>query len=270
MTPKCPYCSTELPGSPPGQPVSGAKVCQRCGKSFEVYLVEPPYQALVPQLRDTPATGTTAPVQASPPVLQSAGQAPVIATPPTLPPPIPPPTAPVPLQHLPPAYLEAVQRGQVPPGVQAPIDLSQLPPVSESACVNHPGNQAMARCNNCARAICNLCLTPVEGKNFCPQCFELLRARGALESSQRAFNTPSVALGLSIATILLGWAYCLGFILGPLSIYFALRSLSEIERRPELPGRKKAIAAIVITAIGLVVTLIFVALIIIGTLMQPP
>ena len=124
------------------------------------------------------------------------------------------------------------------------------------SCAYHPNNQAAACCARCGDFVCNLCLTSIEGQGYCPKCFELMYARGSLDSSKRSFGTPSMSLGLGLCSFFLGWVQCLGFVLAPLAIYFGLRALKEIDRRPELPGRSKAIAGIIFGAVGVLMTIL--------------
>lgn len=184
MVTTCPYCSAQTTDDAlPQGAVSGARVCPRCRKTFEVYFIERPQQSLAPQ-------------QAAP------GDA------------------------------------------------------SSANCAYHANNQAVTVCARCGDFICNLCVTTVEGKDYCPKCFELLYARGALETSQRSFHTPSTALFLSLTALLFGWLQCLGVVIGPVALYLGIRALIEINRRPELPGRGKAIAAIVIGSIGTITSIV--------------
>jgi hypothetical protein len=238
MVASCPYCAKEI-----GDPllstgaISGARICPHCGKTFELYVIERPYQSIAPELLQSPLEHPALAPKTVPPLVQP---------PPLIPPPIPspvpePPVPPLPVpspQHLP------QSEGETPLG-----------PIPLSPCAYHPSNRATARCTQCARLICNLCATPIDGKDYCPQCFEVLHARGTLGTSQRAFGTPSLALGLSLASLFMGWVWCVGLILGPLGIYFATRALAEINLRPDLPGRKKAVAAIVISALGMFVSI---------------
>ncbi|MCS6859455.1 MAG: B-box zinc finger protein [Abditibacteriales bacterium] len=118
-------------------------------------------------------------------------------------------------------------------------------------CSTHPNNPAVALCERCGDFVCRVCRTAVDGKMLCPPCFELLHARGGLTFVQRHFQLPLYALIFSVCAILTTWA-CLGLAFVPVSLYFGIAALKEINRRPDLPGRKVAVWSIVLSGVSVV------------------
>lgn len=122
----------------------------------------------------------------------------------------------------------------------------------EGNCSAHPNNAAVALCERCGDFVCHVCRTAVDGIMLCPKCFELLHARGGLKFTHRHFQFPLYALIFGICSIVTTWA-CLGFAFVPVSLYFGIAALKEINRRPDLPGRKMAVWSIVLTVISVVI-----------------
>src|SRR5688500_6260874 len=42
----------------------------------------------------------------------------------------------------------------------------------DAPCASHPGNRATAVCERCGDFMCRLCTTAVEGRAYCPKCFD--------------------------------------------------------------------------------------------------
>ncbi len=122
----------------------------------------------------------------------------------------------------------------------------------EGNCFTHPNNAAAALCERCGDFVCHVCRTAVDGKMLCPRCFELLHARGGLAFTQRHFQSPLYALIFGICALVTTWL-CFGFVFVPLSLYFGIAALKEINRRPDLPGRKMAVWSIVLSLISIVI-----------------
>ena len=74
-------------------------------------------------------------------------------------------------------------------------------PSAGSPCAFHAGNQASASCTRCGSFLCELCVTPVQGKVYCTACFGRLKNAGTLGLSNRYPRPHAVALSLSIASL---------------------------------------------------------------------
>lgn len=141
--------------------------------------------------------------------------------------------------------------------VPAPGAESTIDPAVQAPCAYHPDNPASHLCERCGDFMCRLCMTPVEGRLYCPRCFDLLYNRGALQVSHRQFNLPGVTLGLGISALLMSCA-CLGAPFGIGGIVVGMSALKEYRKRPELPGRTQtlwglglSIASLIVAAVTL-------------------
>ncbi|MCC2670880.1 MAG: hypothetical protein K0Q72_3351 [Armatimonadetes bacterium] len=108
-----------------------------------------------------------------------------------------------------------------------------------------------------------LCTTHVEGRAYCPKCFDLLYSRGALGFAQRQFTAPGITLALGLAALFL---LCLCF---PLSIPVGVgglvtgaRALREHRARPELPNRGLTVGGMALSGISIVGSVIIIGVIV--------
>lgn len=130
-------------------------------------------------------------------------------------------------------------------------------PASEARCALHANNVAAGVCERCGDFTCSLCVIPLEGRNYCPNCFDLLWQRGSLEVTQRTFTTPQSARTLSLFSLLL---FCIPWLSVPfagIAMVLSISALRQIQRQPDLPGRNTAIAGLVLSGISLAVTILF-------------
>jgi hypothetical protein len=145
---------------------------------------------------------------------------------------------------------------QAPPGVPG----FTPGPAVEGRCATHPNNPAQDVCERCGDFMCPVCQTVVEGRRYCPRCFDLLYARGSLQFTQRAFNLPAYAMTLGLlSTLSLGCLGCYGLFsmpTGVIGVILGANALREIGKRPDLPGRRLALSGIIFGAIGAAVTLV--------------
>ena len=210
----CPQCQARLE-----LPGPGVYECERCRARFEVTLGAAP--AATPPGAG-PSLYVSPPPAVAPPPVSGYGTAPGYAAPPV---------------HAPPAY-------PPPPA---------LDPQVQAPCASHPGNLASTVCERCGDFMCRLCTTPVEGRLYCPKCFDLLYNRGALQFTQRQFTLPGVTLALGISSILIA-ATCLGIVLmvplGLGGIATGMRALKQHREQPELPNRGLTLTGIVLSAAG--------------------
>ena len=240
----CPQCQArlELPGP-------GTYLCERCGARFEVAPgaapSPPPPRAPAP-----PPLGAVGPFQPG-----------ALGVPPAVPPGPPPPVSP-PLAYpsVPPPPPPAIPIGTVPaapppgyPGVPPPP--APVGAAVQAPCVSHPGNLASQVCERCGDFMCRLCTTPVEGRLYCPRCFDLLYTRGSLQFTQRQFTLPGITFALGLSAILVACT-CIGVVLmiplGIGGIATGVKALKECRERPELPGRGLTIAGITLSVLGIV------------------
>jgi len=132
-------------------------------------------------------------------------------------------------------------------------------PVVQGPCAAHPQNAATTFCERCGDFVCALCLTPAEGRRYCPRCFDLLFERGAMGFTQRQFQKPKLAFWLGVASAPATCFYCAGTPMAVVGLYLGIMAIKEINERPELPDRSVALAAIAVNGGVLVVTLLGVA-----------
>lgn len=141
------------------------------------------------------------------------------------------------------------------PGLAVAPPVAAAPAAPAGPCAAHPTNPAVDVCERCGDFMCALCRTHIEGRRYCPRCFDLLYSRGSLVLSQRSFNSPTLSLVLG----LVAWPTCMCPLVslpaGIFGILMGANSLKEIARRPDLPGRGLAIAGIVFAGLGILVTL---------------
>lgn len=139
----------------------------------------------------------------------------------------------------------------------------QMPvgPAVDGPCATHPENPATTYCERCGDFVCGLCLTPSEGRRYCPRCFDLLYDRGAMGFTHRRFQKAKMALWLGILSVPGFCVYCVpGLVMSIAGIYVGVLALKEIEASPELPDRQYAMAGIIISAAMLIVTVVGVAI----------
>lgn len=125
-------------------------------------------------------------------------------------------------------------------------------------CAYHAGNAASHLCERCGDFMCGLCSTPVEGRLYCPRCFDLLFTRGALQVTQQQFTLPGITLGVGIAAFLTSWA-CVGIPFAVGGIVAGVSALKEHRKRPELPNRTMTLVGLGLNVAALVIGTIILA-----------
>lgn len=130
-------------------------------------------------------------------------------------------------------------------------------PLVDAPCARHPGNAARSVCERCGDFMCSLCTTPVEGRIYCPGCFDLLYNRGAFGFTRRRFTMPGTTLALGIGAFLSSLAcFCL-MVAVPLAIgglAAGLKGLKEHREHPDLPQRNLTVTGIVFSSLALLVS----------------
>ncbi len=132
------------------------------------------------------------------------------------------------------------------------------PELHSAPCAYHAGNPAGHLCERCGDFMCGLCVTPVEGRLYCPRCFDLLYTRGALQVSQRQFTLPGITLGVGIAAFLTSWI-CVGIPFAIGGIVAGVSALKQHRQRPELPNRTMTLVGLGLNVAALVIGAIILA-----------
>jgi hypothetical protein len=104
--------------------------------------------------------------------------------------------------------------------------------------------------------MCRLCTTVVEGRAYCPKCFDLLYSRGALTFTQRQFTLPGLTLTLGIVAFLSSGCALLGLPIGIAGVVTGFRALKEHRARPDLPKRGLTLAGLWISGISVAISVI--------------
>jgi ABC-type multidrug transport system permease subunit len=130
----------------------------------------------------------------------------------------------------------------------------------QGTCATHEMNPAAGTCERCGDFMCRLCTTRIEGRLYCPRCFDLLYHRGALQVTQQQFTLPGLSLALAGIGFCLGWCPVLGFPLAIGGLAVSLRALKEIRSRPGLSGQALSQWALGLSIVTLVSGAIFGAL----------
>jgi hypothetical protein len=124
--------------------------------------------------------------------------------------------------------------------------------VDSARCAKHPNNPAKRACARCGDYVCDVCATPVEGQTLCVACYEYKETQGELRSSQAAFRLPTYSLVVGLLSLLCGWIYCTGMIMGPTAIVLGIIALAQISKKPALPGKGQAIAGVILGTLGII------------------
>lgn len=144
------------------------------------------------------------------------------------------------------------------PAASPDLDEITLPPTQQAGalCARHIENPAEALCERCGDYMCRICAVPIEGRLYCPGCFDTLYQRGAFYFSRQQFTQPKVALALGISSLTTSLACCLLNLLasipcGIAGIVVGLSARKQLAARPELGGAGTNTAGMVLSGIGL-------------------
>jgi hypothetical protein len=148
---------------------------------------------------------------------------------------------------------EAIRFDPPPPDLHVKR-VSEAGPEGAHVCAQHPGNLAVTHCGRCGVFMCGLCRIEVEGKTFCPPCFERLSDEGGLSSTIMAYRDyGSMASSLAALSVLVLFV---APVAGPLSVYYGRKRLAQLRAHGEEGGRAGVFAAMavgVLAAVGGVV-----------------
>lgn len=94
----------------------------------------------------------------------------------------------------------------------------------EANCYLHERNKAKSSCARCGSFICAICVTPVEGAEYCPKCFEIAHAQGGFTVTKTKFtNHGTHVMMVSILAWLIG-----GGLFSPLVFLYGLFVLKKL------------------------------------------
>lgn len=118
----------------------------------------------------------------------------------------------------------------------------------ETRCTLHLHRPLAGRCAVCGKPFCSQCLADVRGRMHCNKC------RLAAEAAGPEADNTSLAAGLAgeALTYAIIGIFCFGIFLEPIAISKALRARRLMEGRSGWPGSGKALAALVIAVITLI------------------
>jgi len=216
MEGNCPRCQARQ-----DFPVSGNYQCERCKARFEVAIGSPrppapPIVAPSPMFTN-PVTQPDSSYGAPNPDLYAAAQSPL---------------------------------GPQPHWAGSPSEATLQAP-----CAGHPHNPAAQVCERCGDFMCRLCTTVVEGRAYCPKCFDLLYSRGALNFTQKQFTLPGLTLTLGVVALFSSSCFLIGLPIGISGVVTGLRALKEHRTRPDLPKRGMTVAGLSISGISILISL---------------
>lgn len=162
------------------------------------------------------------------------------------------------------AGVEAAFTGfATPTGATAPAEgyaPERTTPVGQARCATHANNHAVGACERCGDFMCGLCETPIQGRLYCPRCYDMLFARGAVAvASGQSNNSPSTALVLGILSVVFVACTPINFGLAIAALVIGLGCLKQIRNQPDLPGRGMAVASLILAGISILGGLGFLA-----------
>lgn len=134
--------------------------------------------------------------------------------------------------------------------------LNEAGPQGGTPCATHAGNLAHRNCSRCGVFMCDLCRIEIEAIELCPSCFQRQRQANEimpLRMEYPDFRGHAMALGiLSVFPLFL-----LGFLLGPLAIFYSRKGLQLGREMGNDAERKALYAAAILGALGTVFSLAF-------------
>ncbi len=121
-------------------------------------------------------------------------------------------------------------------------------------CKNHPGVNAVGRCEGCAESFCSNCLVEIGGKQYCGACKTMAASPAAAVIPDEA-TIPCKEANDALIMAIIG-IFCFGIILEPLALIKASKAKKMIAENPAMTGSGKATAATIIGVIGLILWLL--------------
>jgi hypothetical protein len=131
-------------------------------------------------------------------------------------------------------------------------------PVGQARCATHANNHAVAACERCGDFMCGLCETPVQGRLYCPRCYDLLFQRGTVAVvTGRTSNSPTTTLVLGILSLVGVVCFPLNLGLSIAALILGVSALKQIKAQPDLPGRGITITGMALSALSVLGTILF-------------
>ena len=115
-------------------------------------------------------------------------------------------------------------------------------------CVNHPHVATAERCARCVRSYCGDCLVPILGQSFCAACKAV-----SVRNLQRKVAVPDRQAHGALMYSVVGVLLCA--FLHPVAIARAVQALKRHKGDPTWTDRWKAVTAVVISSIMLVINI---------------
>ena len=122
-------------------------------------------------------------------------------------------------------------------------------------CVNHPHVATSERCARCARPFCGDCLAPILGQSLCADCKAL-----SVRDIQRDGVVPDRQAHDALMYSLVGIFLCA--FLHPIAITKAVRALKRHKGDSAWGDRWKAVTAVIISSIMLVINIGYLLLVV--------
>jgi hypothetical protein len=106
--------------------------------------------------------------------------------------------------------------------------------------------------------MCGLCETLVQGRLYCPRCYDLLFQRGTVAvATGRTSSSPTTTLVLGILSLVGVLCFPLNLGLAIAAIVLGLSALKQIKAQPDLPGRGLTITGMALSILSVVGTILF-------------
>jgi hypothetical protein len=125
-----------------------------------------------------------------------------------------------------------------------------IPAGREVTCRNHREVATDSLCDDCGQPYCGDCLVPIQGKRLCGLC----KAQAVRDLTRRTMTLDRKA-DEALAVALIG-LLCFPYLFAPLAIIRGVQALRTYRERPHLPGRWKAIAAVWVASLRIVLEIV--------------
>ena len=120
-------------------------------------------------------------------------------------------------------------------------------------CKNHQDVSATDRCTGCAEAFCGDCLVEMHGQKYCGACKVLAVKGDAVFEEEPSIPCKEANEALILAVVSI---FCCGIILSPLSLIKADKARKMIAEDSRLQGSGKVTAAILISSLALILSIL--------------
>jgi hypothetical protein len=131
-----------------------------------------------------------------------------------------------------------------------PGETGFVPAGRGEVCRNHREVATDSPCDECRQPYCDDCLVPIQGRRLCGLC----KAQAVRDLTRRTMTLDRKA-DEALAVALIG-LLCFPYLFAPLAIIRGIQALRTYRERPHLPGRWKAIAAVVVASLRIVLEIV--------------